>query len=137
LNPGLAFAEIHGRVPTATTGLSAAEEKEKTSKQKNWKDQARSSLLPGSRLPGRLNSDVHVVIREHLEQILVWSQIHFRSTAISCHNLCCSAIGREQNSTDLILLNLLNEIAVTEVLSRRRGIWTVKESRSDHDHHDY
>jgi hypothetical protein len=138
LNAGLALAEIHGLVAAAaTTALSTAEQEEKTSEKQQREDQAGRRLLPGAWLARWLHSNVNVVVRQHLQQILVWSEVDLRTTAIGLNDLSGSTVRGKQNSADLILLNRLNKIAVPQRASCRCRVGTVKERRTHNDHYHH
>jgi hypothetical protein len=77
------------------------------------------------------------VIRQHLQQILVRSEVHLRTTTIGLNNLSGSTVGRQQNSADLIFLNGFHKVAVPQRASCRCRVWTVKERRTHNDHYHY
>jgi hypothetical protein len=94
-------------------------------------------LLPSSWLSGRLDCNVDVVIRQHLQKVLIGSKIHLGTTTVGLHNLSCSTIRGEQHATDLILLNRLNKIAISQRASSRCRVRTVKECRANNDYYHY
>ena len=74
------------------------------------------------------------MVREQLEQILVRSKVDFGAAAIGFNDLGGAAVGRQEHPTDLVILDTLNKIAVTQgACFRLRATGTAEESGGDHD----
>ena len=131
LNPGLALAELHGRIATATA-LGPAEEEEQTTEQQQREDQASSCLLPGRSLTSGLNGNVHIVLCQQTEEFLIGSQVDLGATTIVFNHLRSPPVGGDQHTADLVVLNRFNEVAVAHGPRFLLGVATTEESRSDH-----
>ena len=131
LNPGLALAELHGGI-ASTASLGAAEQEEQTTQQQQRKNQTSRRLLPGRSLTRWLYSDIHVVLRQQTQQLLVGGQVDLGSAAIVFHHLSGPAVGGNQHTADLVVLNCFNKIAVAHGPRFLLGVATPEESRSDH-----
>ena len=136
LNPSLALPEIHCGV-TASAALGAAEEEEQSSQQKQREQQAAGSLLPSPGLTRRLHCDINVVIRQQLEQILVWSKVDLSAAPVVLDNHSRAPIWGNGDAADLVFLNSLNKIAVAQSASSGCGVGTIKEGSAHRDDHDH
>ena len=135
LQARLALAKAHGRV--AATALGAAQQKEQTPQQQQGEEQAAHRLLPGRRFTAGLHRDVHVVVGEQLQQILVGSEIHHGPLAAALHHLGGAAVGGDQHPRHLIGLNRLHKVAVAQGARRVGRVGTIEERRAHGDHHDH
>ena len=135
LHPGLALAEVHGRV--AAAALGAPQQEEETTEQQQGEDQAADRLLPGRRFPVGLNGDVDVVVGEQLEQVLVGGQVDHGALTVVLHHLGGAAVGGDQHPGDLVGLHGLDEVAVAEGAGGPGRIGTLQEGGAHRDHHDH
>ena len=135
LNPGLALAEVHGGI--AAAALGPPQQEEQTPEQDQGEEEAAHRLLPGRRFAVRLHGDVHVVVREDFEEVLVGGEVHHGPLAIVLHHLGGAAVGGDQHPRDLVRLNGLNEIAVADGSggSCRIGAFQEGGSQGDEDDH--
>ena len=93
--------------------------------------------MPGAGLTGGLNSDVNVVLGEQPEQFLVRCEVDFGTPSVVLDHLGSPAIRRDQHPADLILLDGLDKVAVTQGASRCRRVGTIQEGRPDNDHNHH
>ena len=135
LQAGLALAEAHGGVAAAPLG--PAQQEEQTSQQQKGENQTANGLLPSSWLPAGLHRNVHVVVGEQLEQVLVGGQVDHGTTAVVLHHLGRAAIGRDQHPRHFIALNSFHEVAVAQGARSVGRLRTIQEGRAHGDHHDH
>ena len=106
-------------------------------KEKEGENQTASRLLPSTGLTGGLNSDVDVVLGQHAEQFLVGSKVDISPTAVILNNLGGATVGRDDDATDLVVLNSFDEVAISKCPRSFCRTWLIEKSTSNKNHnHD-
>ena len=75
------------------------------------------------------------MFRQETEQFLVGSQIHIGTTAIVFDDLGGATVGRDDHTTDLVVLNGFNKIAVPHGADFRLRAGSAPDECGG-DHHD-
>ncbi|CAI8156761.1 MAG: Uncharacterised protein [Synechococcus sp. CC9902] len=88
--------------------------------------------MPGGRLTGWLNGNIHIVLCQQTQQLLVRSEVDLSSAAIVLHHLSGATVRRDQHTTDLVVLNRFNEVAVAHGSRFLLGVSTVEERWSNY-----